>query len=235
MSPNGVVLLTLRIGTDKIGHHETRYGSFGGASEVRAPYGMMDRVNAAKPKAPPRRPGRWWYAAAVAIFAVSLVPAVVIGLSLADQVSSYGITPIDNDETITIGGKQKAIYIDESLVGGAPVRAECALNPANGGTRIFTVRPVGDLQVDRWQRIARTPEGTPPGSYVLRCRGVGNATLGISNNPEIATGLFQAFLVLAFPIGGAMIAVLITVIVAVLRHRAPTSPPPNASQPSRSR
>jgi hypothetical protein len=167
-------------------------------------------------------PSRAWYAVAVGVFLLSLVPAFLLGRAVVDALD-VDVEPVPAG-SVEVGSEQLAVYTDQSdLVG----RTSCSLE-AVGGARVQLEAPAASFSIGRdgrsWHRIAVTPSDLPPGAYALRCGGsdvtLGAGELGIGPNPRLLRVAALVVLAFAIPVVVALCGAVIAIVTAVRRRRA---------------
>lgn len=159
-------------------------------------------------------PSRRGYVAAAVLVVVGIVAAALFGwrfvqaLPSIDRMSSTTLTVRD--------GEQLALWLE----GGGGIGITCQLSGETGTQTLSSGN--ASFTVNRWERIAITPESLPAGSYELSCTGLGETLrpeqIGVSDNPTVSS--FALPIVLAFLVGGGSIVLAgIVALVTFLRRR----------------
>lgn len=185
----------------------------------------------------PAGPSRTWYAVALGLFVLSLVPTFLLGRHAASAMD-VAIVPADGSAE-QLDDREAALWTNQpGLASGLDCRLE-----ERGSDSVFDLDDgSAGVTVDQdgrsWTRLAVIPPGLTSGSDVVCLRGnevVPLDELGLSANPDLRG--FAISLVLAFvvPVGAALVAAGIAIAVALLRRQArrqvaaePYLPPPPA-------
>lgn len=160
-----------------------------------------------------RPPTAWWYAIAAAVFALSLVPTLVVGVAFVNSIGGFEIGHVENGSTVTLGDEQKAIFVQQEPDGFAS--SPCSLTSPSGEA-YPAPRPTATMTINGWERIGLSTESTPPGDYTLRCD-VDVPTLGVVDNPDVSGIVVKTVLALGSPALGAVIALVIVIVTLVRR------------------
>lgn len=185
----------------------------------------------------PAGPSRIWYAVALGLFVLSLVPTLLLGRHAASAMD-VDIVPADGSPE-QFGDRVAALWTDQPGLASA---LDCRLEERGSDSALDLDDMSAGVTVDQngrsWTRLAVIPPGLTSGSDVVCLRGnqrVPLDELGLSANPDLRG--FAISLVLAFvlPVGAALGAAGIAVTVALLRRRTrrrvaadPYLPPPPA-------
>jgi hypothetical protein len=166
-------------------------------------------------------PSARWYAAVVVAW---IVAAVCMFFAIKPLIDVLDVTPIpiDNRTTLGISGDGLTVYATGGVVGGAL----CSLTDENGN--VYTLEGVTDTSTfevtaadgSTMHPIATTPKDLVPGTYTLRCAGVGATLLGFGDRINYDAVLLQigGMFILAGLFGVAGLVVLIVVLVR--RHNS---------------
>lgn len=180
----------------------------------------------------PTGPSRGWYAVAVVIFALSLVPTFLLGRAVVDAIGVDIARLPEGPERI--GEHQLAVYANRA---DALQRVSCTAEKP--GTAVSLEAPDVSFSVsaggESWHRVAVTPEGMAPGEYRVRCGGsdvsLAADDLGIGPNPQLVRVVVFLVLAFAIPVVAAGCAAAIAVIVALRRCRAVRQSAPSYPSP----
>lgn len=163
-------------------------------------------------------PGRKWYAIAAGIFLITLIPAVILIVSLIKNVATYEITPVENNSVITIADSQQAVFAQGGF--GTPRGSTCQLTGMATGTSTVVASGTATVSYNSWNRIGVVPKSVAPGKYLLQCSVDPNLQLGIADNPNFGAGILKGVLAAIIPLLGLAVAISIVAVVAVKRSRA---------------
>ena len=184
------------------------------------------------------KPSRAWYAVAAALFFASLVTAVLLTRSAVGSVD-FSIDSIDGP-AIEVHDERLSIFAPEDFP--TPSLITCTVS-GPGGQQIPLDDSGAELTLGEQERIGRTPEDLPAGTYQLSC----SDSSGQLATDEFAVASTEGWtdailtIVAAVLIAGlaGLIAITVTIVTAVLRSNArrraiqpqPPYPPPPPPYP----
>lgn len=172
----------------------------------------------------PAGPSRLWYVAALAFFAVSLLPAVLLGRHAASAVD-VDVEPLEGSSVAT-GPEEQALWVDAAA---STSEATCQLRRGGSGSTFIVELDASTAALTRsddgrsWMSIAIVPADDPT-AWRLNCSDesgrLAPQELALSANPRVRS--FAGSLVLAFviPLVAAVVASVVAIAVAVRRRRA---------------
>lgn len=173
------------------------------------------------PSAPVKRPGRGWYAVAAVLAALAAAILVVLAIWIGRAVAGYSITPFETNTTVTVGDRGVAIWVSPQnrLTPCLSYNLDTAQQSISDGTASkVTVTDGGHT----WRRVGIV-EGPPGSKHAVTCGDGGTEQFGYADNPRIGryvVGGVAGGLVAGLAAIGAFV---IVPIVAVKRHRKPTT------------
>lgn len=165
-------------------------------------------------------PGRKWYAIAAGIFLITLIPAVILIVSLIKNVATYEITPVENNSVITITDRQQAVFAQSDTSLGTTHHSTCLLKGMDTGTSTIVASGTATVSYNSWNRIGVIPKSVAPGKYLLQCNVGSDLQLGVADNPNFGAGILKGVLAAIIPFLGLIAAISIGAVVAVKRSRA---------------
>jgi hypothetical protein len=167
------------------------------------------------------RPSARWYALVVVAW---LIAAVCLFFAMKPFFDVLDVTPIptSNRAAIDISDNGLTVYASTSVSGGSL----CSLSDTGGNVvSLESVTETSTFEVTaadgtRMYPIATTPKGLAPGSYTLRCAGIGGVLLGRGDRIDFESLLLQVggMFLLSGVFGVAGLVVLIVVLVK--RHNS---------------
>ncbi len=174
----------------------------------------------------PAGPSRLWYVAALAVFALSLLPAALLGRHAVSALD-VDIVPLDGPSVAT-GPEERAVWVDAAASTSA-ADVSCDLRRGGGDGVFITEVESGSTKLTlsdqgrSWQRVGVLSADDLTG-WRLTCRDdsgrLASTELALSINPELRS--FAVNLVLAFviPLVAAVMAAIVAIAVALRRRRA---------------
>ena len=199
------------------------------------------------PPAPPRpsidssliRPRRLWYWVAGAVFVAGAAVAVVLSVATFRSVTG-DITQFSTPNEVTVDlepGDRRTIYVQtlmdgsETVVGSSPPTSDelvCRVVGPTGPTEVSDITGSFTLTRgdDEYQALLRF-EARSSGAHRVSCRerrpetehGIPGEPLAIGPYVGVSGFIGSIFGIFASFLGGALLAILIAVLTAVLRHR----------------
>jgi len=165
------------------------------------------------------RPSRAWYVVAALIFVGSLIPAFFLARS-GIQTIDLTVDTISGD-SIEIHDEQLSVFAPPHV--SSPGLITCAITTLDGRS-IPLDESFDDLSLDGRERVGRTPEDLPEGTYGLRCSD-GSGALAVDDFGVRSTqGWTEAFLKIGaaalLPGIAGLVAITIAVVTGVRRSSA---------------
>lgn len=181
-------------------------------------------------------PSRWWYAVAVALVLVSLIPIGIFGVNAVDAIRDYELTPFDGDtaEVDVSDDNRVAVFIDNEHT-----RYECSAKDADGKDMELD-SPDTTLNIttdgDQWYRAVRTGKSWEPGTYTITCATRDGDQVAYADDPKLGSSIAKFLGSIALIGVACTVALIIAIVVAVKRSRAKREntqgfyPPPGGGQ-----